>query len=119
MEFVHIIVFALLAESIWETLKMIWQNGKISIDKIGALVIGIGLAVVGNLDLFEMLDISLGVPVVGMACTGILISRGSNWIHDLIQKIAGLKNGEEFREDIYEFDADIDEGTEEKIGLSE
>lgn len=118
MEFVHVIVFALLAESIWETLKMIWQNGKISIDKIGALVIGIALAVMGSLDLFDMLGISLGIPIVGTICTGILISRGSNWIHDLMKKVTELKNGEGGF-DVNEYKADVEDETKEKIGLSE
>jgi len=36
-----IIMIALIAESVWETLKMTWQEGKISIDRIGALVVAL------------------------------------------------------------------------------
>ena len=37
----QVVVIALLAETVWENLKMIWQNGKFNVDRIGALIISI------------------------------------------------------------------------------
>jgi len=82
-----LVVAAMIGESVWETLKMIWQEGKLSIDRIGALVIGLLIALSGNLDLPALVGIPFIVPYLGMILTGILISRGANFVHDLLVKI--------------------------------
>ncbi len=84
-----IIVAALLAESVWETGKMVWQEGKISIDRIGALAVGIIFAVGAGLDLCAYLGICFVLPVVGQVLTGVLLSRGANFIHDLLKATEG------------------------------
>ena len=86
-----IIVISLLTESVWETLKMTWQNGKLSIDRIGALIISILICIGTNVDLLYLLDIQSNVPYLGVILTAILMSRGSNFIHDLLFKIEGQK----------------------------
>ena len=35
MDLLTLFVLAILAESVWETLKMTWQKGKLCIDRIG------------------------------------------------------------------------------------
>lgn len=85
-----IIVAALLAESIWETGKVVWQEGKVSVDRIGALVVGIIFAVGAGLDLCAFLGICFVFPVIGQVLTGILLSRGANFIHDLLKAAEGV-----------------------------
>jgi uncharacterized protein YacL len=91
-----ILVAAFLAEAIWETLKMIWEPGKhLNPDRVGALVIGILIAVVFGLDLFTLLGFTVQWPalaLVGVVLTGILLSRGSNFIHDLFKSIIAMIN---------------------------
>lgn len=87
----YILVLAFLGEAIWETLKMTWQEGKVSIDRIGALVISILLAYTANLDIFALMGIALSLPILGTILTGILISRGTNFVHDLITKLTKNK----------------------------
>ena len=91
MNMLSLLVIALLGEAIWETLKMVWQTGKLSADKIGAIIIGIALAVGSGLDIFTVVGISLKIPYLGMILTGILISRGANFIHDLLASINNLQ----------------------------
>lgn len=86
-----LILIALLSESVWETLKMVWQNGKVSTDRIGALVVALLLAIGTRLDILYLLDINTSIPYLGVILTGILISRGSNFIHDLLVKISNIK----------------------------
>lgn len=86
-----IIIISLLAESVWETLKMTWQDGKVCIDRIGALIISILICVGTNVDILRLLDIQENIPYLGIVMTAILISRGSNFIHDLLFKIEGEK----------------------------
>lgn len=82
-----LVVAALIGEAVWETLKMTWQSGKFSWDRLGALIIGMLIAVSGGLDLPKLVGIALQVPYLGMILTGVLISRGANFIHDLLGKI--------------------------------
>ena len=63
MEIQQIIVLALLTEALWQT---------------GA-------------DLMQAAGFSMKIPFIGQVCTGLLISRGSNFIHDLLQSIAKYK----------------------------
>ena len=87
MEILTLIILALLCEAVWETLKMTWQDNKVSIDKIGALLIGLTIAFVTGADLLALVNIPSLVPYVGVVLTGVLISRGSNFIHDFLKKI--------------------------------
>lgn len=87
MSIVTIVTVALLVEAIWETLKLVWKDGKANVNTIGALVVGILTAILAKLDIFAMQGISLSIPIVSYVLTGILISRGANFIHDLFNKI--------------------------------
>ena len=90
---IKIMILAILCESIWENLRMIWDNGKFSINRLGALIISVIIALATQIDLFGVLDIEI-VPIIGSVFTGILISRGANFIHDLLKKIQSLSEGE-------------------------
>lgn len=90
--FFQVIVIALLAETIWENLKMVWQEGKLNVDRIGALIVSIIVAMATQLDVFAILNFNITIPFVGSFLTGLLISRGANVIHDLLEKIQSLKN---------------------------
>lgn len=87
MSIVTIITIALLVEAVWETLKMVWQEGKISVNTIGALIVGIAVSILAKIDIFAMQGISLSIPLVGWILTGVLMSRGANFIHDLFNKL--------------------------------
>ena len=91
MSILSLIVVALIGEAVWETLKMTWQKGKVSIDRIGALIIGLGLAFVTGIDMLKLLDISSRITPIGVILTGILISRGSNFMHDLIAAVNNIQ----------------------------
>ena len=87
MEYAQLIIIAILIEAIWENIKMIWQNGKLSIDMIGSLVLSILVCILTRADIFPILGIGLVIPFVGNVLTGIIVSRGANFIHDLFTKI--------------------------------
>ncbi len=91
MNILSLIILALIGEALWETLKLTWQNGKLSIDRVGALLIGELLAIGTGLDLMAMVGVPLKIPYVGMILTGLLISRGANFIHDLLASISNVR----------------------------
>jgi len=92
MNILSIVVLALIGEAVWETLKMTWQNGKVSIDRIGALLVGLLLAIGTGMDLLETAGITMRIPFVGTVLTGILISRGANFTHDIVATVSNLQS---------------------------
>lgn len=88
-----ILVVAVLVEAIWENLKMVWQSGKLNVNMIGSLVVSILIAILTKIDIFGALGITINI-YVGSALTGIIISRGANFVHDLLTKVNQLKNNE-------------------------
>lgn len=91
MEYAQLVIVAILIEAVWENIKMVWQNGKFSIDKIGSLVISILICILVKIDIFPIVNLSIMVPVIGSILTGIIVSRGANFVHDLFNKISGDK----------------------------
>ena len=88
-KFFQIFALALLVEGTWETLKMVWQEGHFSIDKLGALLIGVLVAYTTGIDIMAIIGINMKFTI-GILFTGIIISRGSNFTHDLL---VSLNNG--------------------------
>lgn len=85
---VIIFIISLITEAVWESLKMTWQNGKISIDRVGALIVGLVVAIDTKIDILQLIGINSNIPYMGVILTGILMSRGSNFIHDLLVKVS-------------------------------
>ena len=87
MKILSLVILAMIGEAVWETAKMVWQNGKISTDRIGAIAIGELLAIGAGMDILAMVGIPLSIPYLGM----LLISRGANFVHDLLKSINNLQ----------------------------
>ena len=89
MEYTQLVIVAILVEAVWDNFKMIWQNGKFSIDRIGALLISIFICLIAKVDIFPIVGLSVSIPYVGSILTGIITSRGANFVHDLFKKLKG------------------------------
>ena len=87
MAITQLFIVAILVEAIWENLKMIWEKGKFSINRIGALLISIIVCVLTNMNLFELVNIPIEIAFVDSILTGIIVSRGANFVNDLFTKI--------------------------------
>ena len=111
MNLLSIVVLALIGEAVWETLKMTWQNGKVSIDRIGALLVGLLLSIGTGMDLLEAAGIKMYIPFVGTVLTGILISRGANFTHDIVATINNLQTTTRAARNVA---TQVNETTEEK-----
>lgn len=88
MEITTLIIVAILVEAIWENIKTIW-DGKLNINRIGSIVLSILICVLTRLDLFAIVGIYLSVPVIAYVLTGIIVSRGANFVNDLFGRIRG------------------------------
>lgn len=93
MDLSQIVIGAALVEAVWETGKMTYQKGKVSADRVGALVVGVGVAVAGGLDACAAVGIPMAVPFLGSVLTGVLISRGANFVHDILGAMQGAYKG--------------------------
>lgn len=87
MDFTQLVIIAILVEAIWENIKMIYQNKKLSVSMIGSLIISIIICCIANVDVFPMIGFKMSIPVVGSIFTGIICSRGANLVSDLFSKI--------------------------------
>lgn len=91
MEITSLILIAILVEAIWENLKMIWQHGKFNINMLGALLTGIAVCILAKIDLFELVGITISIKLIAYALTGIIVSRGANFVSDLFGRLNGKK----------------------------
>ena len=89
MDFAQLIIVAILVESVWENIKMIWQSGKFSINMLGSLIVSILLCVLVKIDIFPIVELNIAVPIIGSIFTGIIVSRGANFVNDLFKKLKG------------------------------
>lgn len=97
MNIAVIIAVAILIEGLVEYGKNIanmFYDGdkKTAITQIVTIVVGIGLAFAFNANMFVPLGLSVN-NYVGMVLTGIVMSRGSNYVSDLIGKIGQTSVG--------------------------
>lgn len=91
MNIAVIIAVAILIEGLVEygkTIADMFDSGekRIALIQVITIVIGIGLAFAFDADMFVPLGLTVN-HYVGMVLTGIVMSRGSNYVSDLIGKI--------------------------------
>lgn len=91
MNLLQYVVAASVVEALWETTKMFWQNGKFSHDRIGSVAFGELIAVGANIDFLAAVGLPMNVPYLGSILTGLLISRGSNFMHDLLGNLNNIQ----------------------------
>lgn len=89
MDYAQLIIIAILVEAIWENLKMIWDKNKFNFNMIGSLLLSMIICVLAQINIFEIVRINLIVPMVGSLLTGIIVSRGANFVNDLFSKLKG------------------------------
>lgn len=89
MDYAQLIIIAILVEAIWENLKMIWDKNKLNINMLGSLLLSMIICVLAQINIFEIVGINLIVPIVGSLLTGIIVSRGANFVNDLFKKLKG------------------------------
>lgn len=89
MDYAQLIIIAILVEAIWENLKMIWNKNKLNINMLGSLLLSMIICVLAQINIFKIVGIELIVPIIGTLLTGIIVSRGANFVNDLFKKLKG------------------------------
>ena len=91
MELVTILILAITVEALIEYAKLLFVDKAIVWKQVAALILGIGLSVLAGTDLYAVVGVTFSVPYVGVVLTGIIFSRGSNYVADFVKKLQGAK----------------------------
>ena len=81
-----ILIMAVLIEAVISYIKTFALDKKICWQVIVSVIFSVLICVAYNLDIPAAVGIS-GIRFVGNIITGILVSRGSNYIYDIIKKL--------------------------------
>lgn len=97
MNIAVIIAVAILIEGLVEYGKTIadtFEDGekRTALIQVITIVIGVGLAFAFDADMFVPLGLTVN-HYIGMVLTGIVMSRGSNYVSDLVGKIGKITVG--------------------------
>ncbi|MDO6355306.1 hypothetical protein Q3V94_09570 [Caloramator sp. CAR-1] len=85
-----IIIIAIFTEAIWETLKMIKKDKYFNIDRIGAILVSVFMCIIFDFDIFSTYLGLTKINYIGNILTGILVSRGSNFVHDILGTVSSM-----------------------------
>lgn len=81
---------AMLVEALVQVIKG-WVPADVSVPSwlwpVLSAIFGVALCELAGIDAMAALGLSIEQPIVGAALTGILISRGSNFTHDLWDRV--------------------------------
>lgn len=86
--FASLIVLAILVEVCVDIIKSAIPAISGWSSRLTSIVVGILLATVTTTGLLNALAVQLTVPWIDYFLTGLIISRGSNFIHDLLGKLS-------------------------------
>lgn len=92
-----VLVIALVVESLVNIVENIQERNtswKYWLALVLGLLAGAGLSWNYNVDIFSLVGLEGNVPVVGTIVTGLLASRGSNIVSDLLARINSWKKDE-------------------------
>ena len=82
--------FTILIESLITYINQFFMQGNFCWQMVLSLTFGVVIAIAYKLDLPAHFDLKSEIPYIGCILTGILLSRGSNYIADLLSKLASL-----------------------------
>jgi hypothetical protein len=91
MEYFSLIFLAVIVEGIITYIKEFFVKGNLRWEMLISILIGVFVAVAYGVDLFALVGLYSFIPYLGSILTGILISRGSNYVCDLLKSIPGMR----------------------------
>ena len=96
-------VGAVLVETLTEYIVMVIPKLPWYVKMIISMIIGVGLSLVFGFDLTTYVGLTTQIPYVSLVITGIILSRGSNFLHDLLKRFTAVK------EEVKELVADLND----------
>ena len=87
-----LICAAIVVEGIITYGKTFFADGKFQWPLMAAIMLGVLVAVAYQLDIFAIFGMVTYIPYLGCVLTGILVSRGANYVYDLIDLLNGAND---------------------------
>lgn len=91
MNFFSILFLSIIIEGLITYIKEFFVKGKIQWQMIISIVVGVLVTAAYQVDILSLVGLQSPIPYLGSILTGILISRGSNYIFDLIKAIGAMQ----------------------------
>lgn len=85
---------AIVIEGVITYIKEIFVNKNVMWQQVLGIILGIVVAIGYNADLFALFGLTSTIPLLGCVLTGVLLSRGSNYIFDLVKQLQGYQSKE-------------------------
>lgn len=82
-----IMSLAIIIEATITYINQFFVSGKFCLEMFLSIVLGILISIAYEIDIPKYLNLNSRIPYLSNILTGILISRGSNYIYDLMTKI--------------------------------
>ena len=83
-----VVTFAVLIEAIITYMNQFFIEDGFCWKMLLSIILGMTVAVAYKLDLPAYFNLKSDIPYIGCILTGILISRGSNYVFDLLEKLS-------------------------------
>lgn len=93
-QFFGLALMAIVIEGVITYIKEIFVNKNVMWQQVLGIVLGIVVAIGYNADLFALFGLTSTIPLLGCVLTGVLLSRGSNYIFDLVKQLQGYQSKE-------------------------
>lgn len=93
-QFFGLVLMAIVIEGVITYIKEIFVNKNVMWQQVLGIVLGIVVAIGYNADLFALFGLTSTIPLLGCVLTGVLLSRGSNYIFDLVKQLQGYQTKE-------------------------
>lgn len=98
-ELLALSIVAAVIEAVWEGFKPAWPAGLVKlkkqagipVDRLGVMLLAVAACSALKFDLFQASGVPFAIPYLGTFLTGILGGRISNFWHDLLGLIDGIR----------------------------
>lgn len=86
----EIISLAIIIEAIITYINQFLVCGDFCWKMLLSIIFGIITSISYNIDIPKCLNLTSNIPYLGSILTGVLLSRGSNYVYDLISKVTKI-----------------------------
>lgn len=107
MNIAKILIMSVFVEALITYAKEMFVNKKLVWQMLASALLGIFIAIAFDIDLPKLFELESTIPFVGNVITGIIISRGSNYVADIIKKAQSYLPQTEYK--------DVTETSERKL----
>lgn len=87
-----LIFLSIIIEGLITYVKEIYTDKNVKWAMVASIIIGVVISVGYNIDLMSYVGLTSPIPYFGSVLTGIVISRGSNYIYEVYDTIKTLFN---------------------------